>query len=170
MAEQLNKPDGVLFDGPIPGQSLTAELGARPWQSPPRFNTVDQVINYYIQKLNDEAVAMQLITVLEAEEFSVADLAHVIQLNGIMEGVHSIDVGVLVTPVIMEFIMFMADAEGIDYDTGLEEENEALSEAAVSRALTRFRKEARDNEKAEPEAPEVEAEEEPAKGLMSRRI
>ena len=28
------------FNAPIPGQSLTAELGARPWQHPPQYATV----------------------------------------------------------------------------------------------------------------------------------
>ena len=27
---------------PYPGMSLTAELGARPWQNPPQFSTVDE--------------------------------------------------------------------------------------------------------------------------------
>ena len=31
------------FDVPIPGQSLTAELGARPWQTPPEFPTIEAV-------------------------------------------------------------------------------------------------------------------------------
>ena len=31
---ETNEP---MFDGPIPGESLTAELGARPWQSPPQY-------------------------------------------------------------------------------------------------------------------------------------
>ena len=32
------------FDAPIPGMSMTHELGARPWQSPPQYSTVDEVI------------------------------------------------------------------------------------------------------------------------------
>ena len=27
------------FDRPIPGMSLTAELGNRPWQQPPQYST-----------------------------------------------------------------------------------------------------------------------------------
>ena len=30
-----------IFDAPIPGMSLTAELGGRPWQSPPQYATVE---------------------------------------------------------------------------------------------------------------------------------
>lgn len=171
MAEQLNKPDGPLFDAPIPGMSLTHELGARPWQSPPRITTVEDTVNYYIQKLNDDAVAIQLLSVLEAKEFSVSDLAHVIQMNSIMEGVHTIDVGILVTPIIMEFIMFMADAKGIEYLTGLEDDGQELSQAAINAALTKFRKESEANANAsdDEEPTEEEPTEEPTGGLMSRR-
>jgi hypothetical protein len=171
MAEQLNKPDGPLFDAPIPGMSLTHELGARPWQSPPRITTVEDTVNYYIQKLNDDAVAIQLLSVLEAKEFSVADLAHVIQMSSIMEGVHTIDVGILVTPIIMEFIMFMADAKGIDYLTGLEDDGQELSQAAINTALTKFRKESEANANAsdDEEPAKEEPTEEPTGGLMSRR-
>ena len=40
--------DAVPFDAPIPGESLTAELGSRPWQSPPQFATVEQALDYYL--------------------------------------------------------------------------------------------------------------------------
>ena len=30
------------FDAPIHGESLTHELGARPWQSPPQYATVEE--------------------------------------------------------------------------------------------------------------------------------
>ena len=30
----------TLFDAPVAGQSLTAEVGARPWQQPAQYSTV----------------------------------------------------------------------------------------------------------------------------------
>ena len=34
-------PDQIdQFNAPIPGEMLTAEMGARPWQRPPQFNTM----------------------------------------------------------------------------------------------------------------------------------
>ena len=42
------------FDAPIPGQSLTAELGSRPWQTPSRFSTVDDTIDYYMERMSSE--------------------------------------------------------------------------------------------------------------------
>ena len=41
----------------------------------------------------------------------VTTKANTIQLSGVMEGKHSIDVGMLAIPVLMELIMFMADEE-----------------------------------------------------------
>jgi hypothetical protein len=74
----------------------------------------------------------------------------------------------------MEFIMFIADAAEIEYDAGLEDADPALSNAAVNRALTRFRKEAAkskdtDEDIVEEQSEVQEEEEEPLKGLMSRR-
>ena len=40
-----------LFDAPIPGMSLTHELGDRPWQTPAQFPTVDEAIEYYTKVL-----------------------------------------------------------------------------------------------------------------------
>jgi hypothetical protein len=94
-------------------------------------------------------------------------MANVIQLNSVMQGVHNIDLGVLVMPIIMEFIMMMADAEGIEYETGLDDESPELKDAAVNKALADFAKQ-KDAGEAEEEE-EQEPEEEPVKGLMSRR-
>lgn len=68
--------------------------------------------------------------------------------------------------------MFIADADGIEYDTGLEDKDPALSNAAVNRALTRFRKEAAKSKDTDEDIVEEQSEapeEEPLKGLMSRR-
>lgn len=42
------------FDAPIPGMSLTHELGARPWQSPPKMNTVEEGIDFYVSRIVDK--------------------------------------------------------------------------------------------------------------------
>ena len=50
----IMNPDQIdQFNAPIPGEMLTAEMGARPWQRPPQFNTVEEVIDFYTDKLKD---------------------------------------------------------------------------------------------------------------------
>ena len=37
-----------LLNGPVPGQSLTAELGARPWQQPAKYTNVEDALEFYV--------------------------------------------------------------------------------------------------------------------------
>ena len=68
------------FDAPIPGMSLTAELGARPWQSPAQYPTVDEAIEYYMNSMTTDSFMDQIIDVLEMG-VPVASVANVIQLK-----------------------------------------------------------------------------------------
>ena len=100
---ESNEP---MLDGPIPGESLTAELGSFPWQSPPQYANVDDVIDYYMSRMSQEDFMVQLVDVLEMGT-PVSALANTIQLSGVMQGLHTIDSGILVMPVIMEMIMML---------------------------------------------------------------
>jgi hypothetical protein len=165
------------LDAPIPGMGLTHELGDRPWQQPPQFATVEDTIDYYIDRMSNNVFTEKLISTLEMG-VPVTTIADVMNMTGVMEGKHSVDVGILVSPVLMEFMMFIADTADLEYNTGLEEE-EGPSEALVNRALSKFKKEKAEQEKTQPEemvemmpmeAQEEEptAEEKPV-GLMARR-
>jgi hypothetical protein len=165
------------LDAPIPGMGLTHELGDRPWQQPPQFATVEDTIDYYIDRMSNNVFTEKLISTLEMG-VPVTTIADVMNMTGVMEGKHSVDVGILVSPVLMEFMMFIADTADIEYNTGLEEE-EGPSQALVNRALSKFKKEKAEQEKTQPEemvemmpmeAQEEEpmAEEKPV-GLMARR-
>jgi len=108
-----------LFDAPIPGMSLTHELGARPWQQPSQFATVDEAIEYYMSSMTSEEFMEQLIDVLEMG-VPVTTIANSMQLSSVMEGKHTVDVGMLVVPLLMELIMMLGDSAGIEYETGLQ--------------------------------------------------
>ena len=43
--------DNVPFDAPIPGQSLTAPLGDRPWQKPARYSSPDDGLAFYVNRI-----------------------------------------------------------------------------------------------------------------------
>ena len=116
---EINQP---LLDGPIAGQSLTAELGGRPWQNPTQYNTVDEAIEYYLERMSSEEFTDQLVDVLEMG-VPVTNLANTIQMGSVMDGIHNIDVGMLVMPLIMEMIMLVAESSGIEYDDGLKNPN-----------------------------------------------
>jgi hypothetical protein len=156
---------------PIAGMSMTHEVGARPWQTPPKQATVQEAIAHYIERMQDDSITEQIINILQAD-VPVTTLANTIQLAGVMEGRHSIDVGVLVIPVLMEMIMLIADAEGIEYQTGMERDKEAeVKDSRILAGITKARKELVDG-KDEEEVLVQETEEQLAEmptGLMGRR-
>lgn len=159
------------FDAPIPGMALTAELGGRPWQSPPQYVTVEEALEYYIPRLTADEVAGQMLDVLEMG-IPVTALANTMQLAGVMEGKHSVDVGILIMPVLVEMIAYIADSANVEYDLGMEK-TKKIDSVLVDKAMTMMEKE-EENDNGDmsemdsmPEEQEMETEE--PKGLMSRR-
>jgi len=163
--------DKVQFNVPVPGESLTAELGGRPWQTPSKLTTVDEAIDYYMERMSSEDFMEQVVDVLESG-VPVATIANTLQLASVMDGIHTVDVGMLVAPVIMEMMMLLGDSAGIKYQTGLEEEKEEISDAKIAKAVSSYKKTVKEKDLAKPKEVETkeepEVEDEPA-GLMARR-
>lgn len=156
------------FDAPIPGQSLTMELGSRPWQNPARFTTVDETIDYYMERMSSEEFMVQLAEVLEAG-VPVTSIANTIQLSSVMEGVHTVDVGMLVLPMIMEMLMMIGDSAGVKYDKGLENPNKPLlRDSTIAKAVAEYEAKIEDKDVVE-ETEDKEVEDEEPTGLMARR-
>jgi hypothetical protein len=52
----------------------------------------------------------------------VTVIANTMQLAAVMEGKHTIDIGMLVLPVLVELIMLVGDSAKIEYNSGLEKD------------------------------------------------
>jgi len=165
MYEDRKEP---VFDLPVPGMGMTHELGARPWQQPAQYTTIDDVAQLYVAQMQDESFMEQALNLLETK-MPVTMIANAMQTTNVMNGVHSIDLGVLALPIIMEMVMLIADTEGVDYVTGTERDIEAeVSDSSIEVAT----------EKATGETPntepnmmgEEETEETMPTGLMARRV
>jgi hypothetical protein len=163
--------DRALFNAPIPGESLTAELGGRPWQTPPKLSTVDEAIDYYMERMSSEEFMEQVVEIMESG-VPVAVIANTIQLASVMDGIHSVDIGMLVVPVIMEMMMLLGDSAGIKYNLGDEKFDEEITDSKIAKAVSAYKKKVKDGTIEEPEVIE-DKEEEPIKaeptGLMARR-
>jgi len=166
------------FNAPIPGQSLTAELGARPWQHPPQYNTVEEAMDFYAPRILEPQFRDQIVDVMELG-IPLTTIANSLQSGGVMQGKHSIDVGILIMPVLIEMLSYVGDEEKITYTVGTEiedEDEDKFRDSTIAKAM-RSVKEKMEKEGKEPieELPEsgVEEEgmsEEPASaGLMARR-
>ena len=157
-----------LFDAPIPGQSLTAELGGRPWQSPAQYPTVDEAIEYYMSRMATDEFADSLLEVMEMG-IPLTTMANTIQMSSVMEGKHSVDVGMLVMPMLIEMMMLIGDSAGIEYDNGLTELKDDTTKDAVLDNIRRKLKEKIGEKEETPEVEGVEEEIEEPTGLMARR-
>ena len=103
-----------LLDAPIPGQSLTSELGGRPWQQPSELNTLEDAIDYYIPKLGDPSQLNTTLRIIDSGA-PLTTIAEILTLSGTMEGKHNVDLAILVNPVIVEFLKGLGDMAKIDY-------------------------------------------------------
>ena len=166
----------INIDGPIPGESLTAEYGGRPWQKPPQYSTVDEAMQFYMQRMENDKFKDDLLDVID-NGIPLTIIANALQLGSVMEGYHSVDVGILVLPALVESLALIAENNGVTYKTGTEERDEGMTDTQFALAEKDMLNEVQDsmldtsefdmyaNEGAE----EEEVEEEPV-GLMSRRI
>jgi len=174
---ELNQP---LLDAPISGQHMTSELGGRPWQQAPQYTTVDEAIEYYLDRMSSDEFTDQLVDVLEMD-VPVTTLANTIQLGGVMDGKHSVDVGMLVMPLLMEMIMLVGDMADVKYDSGMENPNKGKTRdtlmQSVKTKLQRKMEEKEaflfDDDEDEEDIVDIEQEQEESeepKGLMARRV
>ena len=107
----------LSFDAPIPGEALTAEVGSRPWQKPPQYSTVEDALEYYVPRLTDKDFESDLLDTMELG-VPVTTMANSIQISGVMQGLHTVDVGLLLIPVLMEMIAFLGDRAKIQNGYG----------------------------------------------------
>ena len=165
--------NSASFMAPIPGQSLTAELGSRPWQQPSRYNTVEEALEFYIPAFVDNKKRDAIYNMLEMG-MPVIQVVNIYLSSGVMKGLHTVDVSMLLLPVLVEFISLMADYDGIEYTTGLEKEvdTDEIDPAMVAAVLRSY---AKNGSTKMEESPKEEMAEEtseiaaPVKGLMARK-
>ena len=157
------------FNAPLPGESLTHELGVSPWQKPAQYSDINEVINYYTSRMDSDEFSMMLADVMEMG-VPLTTLANTIQMSGVMEGKHSIDTGILAMPVIIENMMAIGDALGIKYNSGLEDDAKLMSDrdSLANRSIMKLRQEKDMTTKPVAKEPMPMKEEKPM-GLMSRR-
>ena len=160
------------IDAPIPGMGLTAPMGGRPWLKPPQFATVEDSLEYYFAKFTDRNFVPELLTIIELG-VPLTTIANSFQLASVMEGKHSVDVGILVIPVLVEMMAFLAEEAGIEYRVGTEDDRlkkSNFNDSTIALAKKRLKEKMSEKEKVEDNIKKdvVEETEEP-QGLMARR-
>ena len=161
----------------VPGQSLTDYPKNYPWERPPEMTDPNDAIKFHIDRIADEDV---IDNVLDLLEFGVPakTLSESMMTAAVGSGIHSIDVSLIIEPIVRDFMMKAADMAGVNYKETFKPnemtmaERASIFDEAVASTPEGERdkgfelvKEAAESMKEEPV--EEETKEEP-KGLMAR--
>lgn len=165
--------NNVSFDAPIPGESMMHELGARPWQQPAKYPTVEEALGFYLPRFQNEEFVEGLLDTLEIG-IPITNIANTLQTGAVMEGLHSIDVGIIILPVLVEMLTYIAEDAGIEFNTGTEPlKTDKPTQTKVDLIMKRLAD--KDNSKKDsvedmPTEEVLSEEPEQSGGLMSRRM
>ena len=121
------------FDGPIPGQSLTAEPGNAPWEKPSKFSDPLDAFEMYMEQLADEEVLDDVMDMVDIG-VPISVVAGTMLSMGVMEGMHTVDVKLLLKPLLMTQIKTLAEAMNVEYKMTMEEYRDKDAEAKQKRA------------------------------------
>ena len=131
LEDKITLPSGVersKFDTSIPGQSWTKEPGLYPWDKPPRLTSPDEVMDYFVDKFEDETAGVQLVALLK-QGISVATIVDSMLLTGFAEGLFTPDVAILTAEDLSMLIMYLGDSAGVDYKKVDDDQDRELDNA-----------------------------------------
>lgn len=164
---QSNKNPVDVVSYTPPGISWTAPEKSRPWQQPPQLVDMMDVSGYYVMNMSRDEMLDDLLDVVETP-VPLAVTAEAMMLQGVSNGIHSVDMGILVMPVIIEMLITIADHNKSDYRIYPDDHDK---EAKVSNRLARLAVEKamkKIEEKDVSQEEELPVAKEP-KGLMAKR-
>ena len=107
----------MLTERPIPGQSLRTPPKNAPYERPPETANPLEALNIHLDNLSEKGAMEDVINALELD-VDIVSLVEAILRSAVMEGIHSIDISLMIAPHIHEFIKGELDAIGVEYDEG----------------------------------------------------
>jgi hypothetical protein len=128
-----------VFSAPIPGQSLTDEPKNYPWERPPEITDPREAIKFHIDGINKPEALDNIIEMLQIG-VPVKALAETAMTTAQMEGIHSVDVSLIIKDVVKEELISIAEEAGIDYATGDEPSEIDIKEKEEQQVLALLRK------------------------------
>tara|TARA_R100001126_G_C4886052_1_gene182467 strand:+ start:1047 stop:1556 length:510 start_codon:yes stop_codon:yes gene_type:complete len=169
----------MLTDRPIPGQSLTTAPKSFPYERPPEVVNPLDALDLHFEKLNNPDAMKDISSVLQSG-IDLVTLTEAQCRSAVAEGIHSVDISLLIAPCIHEYIKGIALATDTEFNEGFEDKvsEEALDKSRLGNRLLRklktMKPEKNNLEETEVAVQEPKEdtplEEEPSDGLMTRRV
>ena len=164
------------FDAPIPGQSLTSTPKNSPWERPPETADPDEAIVHHLTRIGKPKMLDSILDGV-GKGIPVSFITDMMLTGAVSQGIHSIDVSMMIAPVVHDYISNLLEEEGVEFDEFFPEDDDedVRKSIALSGAISGLKKGTHmedDLESAEPEESveeEMMEEEIPKRGgLMSR--
>ena len=171
----------MLTDRPVPGESLTIEPKSIEYERPPQTVDVKEALPIHLDNLN-RPEGMRDIVFFMQNDVPLKTMVEGLLRSAVLEGIHSVDISLMIAPVVHEYIKGELDALGVTYDEGIDDSSQqelVQDRRAFDMAMSKFQEE-RDDEPdimsledtvVPPSSPIMEEEEvvEEPQGLMARR-
>mgnify|MGYP003632097784 CR=1 len=115
----------------IPGQSLTAEPKNAPYENPPELTTPEDAVEWHLDRLLEDDKFSSLLDAMELG-MDVVTLTEGLLRGAVLNGQHSVDISLIIAPVIHEFIKSAAEQSGVDFDEGIPDDTEERNKVQYS--------------------------------------
>jgi len=151
--------ESVISNRPIPGQSLTTTPKNAQYEQPPLIVDPDKALQVHLKRLSKPKSMEDMLEFIDTG-VDIRTLVEGILRGAVLNGIHSIDVSLIIAPVLHEFIRGLPLAAGIDFKDGFEDQQD------VDEAMYRIKKPVKvemTEQKQEEKIPEKSS------GLMARR-
>lgn len=176
--EGMDQKMMTMFDGPIPGASLTEELGSEPNERPPQYVVPDEALQYVKEQVSTPEAFERILLAAELD-IPIELVARAIVFSGWALGKYTHDVSMMIFGPVFGYMLDMLNEEGIEHIALADREEDPELEKAML-LLEEYQEFKNKNSKEEPESEEEEEsevveEDEPEEsevpetGLMGRR-
>lgn len=125
------------FDAPIPGQSLTNEPRNYPWERPPETTNPDEAIVHHLTRLGQPKMLDSILDGV-SQGLPVSMLTEMVLTGAVSQGIHSIDISMIIAPVIQDYIVTLLEEENVEFEEFFpdEDDDDILRNIAAAQALT----------------------------------
>lgn len=98
------------FAAPIPGESLTNELGSAPWETPPQFTDLSEATEHMFDRMiaNSQELALMLESGATAES-----IARTLMFSGFQQGKFTPDLALQMTPIAIAMVVAVGRKMGV---------------------------------------------------------
>jgi len=113
--DSLQKANTDPFDRPIPGQSLTGEMGKYAWEKPAEFTDADEAFEAIVESIKANKRTQKGYDEVITLGMPLESITNTIAFGGFVEGKWSVDVAELLKPPLMAFLMLYSEEKGLPF-------------------------------------------------------